>query len=192
MGSYFKKTKKDIGISLLADPQYTRAWPGGCGKYKVGSNYGPTVYVQKEAIGKGLQQVLWLYGDDNELTEAGTMNVFIFILNDDGGKWLLHIYFTAFNYYIYILSRNIFNFYCFIILEKELITPPLTSGLILPGITRNSILALSKKWNQFKVSERKICMDEVCQLLSENRVRFFLNIFRLKFDQILKKITISF
>lgn len=63
----------------------------------------------------------------------------------------------------------------------------MTSGLILPGITRNSILALSKKWNQFKVSERKICMDEVCQLLSENRVRFFLNIFRLKFDQILKK-----
>ncbi|XP_003693821.1 branched-chain-amino-acid aminotransferase, cytosolic [Apis florea] len=132
------KNKKDIGISLLADPQYTRAWPGGCGNYKVGSNYGPTVYVQKEAIGKGLQQVLWLYGDDNELTEAGTMNVFIFILNDDG--------------------------------EKELITPPLTSGLILPGITRNSILALSKKWNQFKVSERKICMDEVCQLLSENRL----------------------
>ncbi|XP_043799897.1 branched-chain-amino-acid aminotransferase, cytosolic [Apis laboriosa] len=138
VGSYFKKTKKDIGISLLADPRYTRAWPGGCGNYKVGSNYGPTVYVQKEAIEKGLQQVLWLYGDDNELTEAGTMNVFIFILNDDG--------------------------------EKELITPPLTSGLILPGIIRNSILTLSKKWNQFKVSERKICMDEICQLLSENRL----------------------
>lgn len=94
MGSYFKKTKKDIGISLLADPRYTRAWPGGCGNYKVGSNYGPTVYVQKEAIEKGLQQVLWLYGDDNELTEAGTMNVFIFILNDDGGDYiyiLLHL-----------------------------------------------------------------------------------------------------
>lgn len=87
---------------------------------------------------------------------------------------LLHLYIYALFYiYIYILPKNIFNFYCFIILEKELITPPLTSGLILPGIIRNSILALSKKWNQFKVSERKICMDEVCQLLSENRVRFF-------------------
>ena len=138
VGSYFNKTKENIGISLLADPQYTRAWPGGCGNYKVGSNYGPTIYVQKEAIEKGLQQVLWLYGEDNEVTEAGTMNIFMFFINDDG--------------------------------EKELITPPLTNDLILPGITRNSILALAREWNQFKVSEKKFCMNEVCQLLSENRL----------------------
>lgn len=86
VGSYFNKTKENIGISLLADPQYTRAWPGGCGSYKVGSNYGPTIYVQKEAIEKGLQQVLWLYGEDNEVTEAGTMNIFMFFINDDGGE----------------------------------------------------------------------------------------------------------
>lgn len=61
----------------------------------------------------------------------------------------------------------------FTILEKELVTPPLSSGLILPGITRNSILAIAREWNQFKVSERKLCMDEVCQLLTENRVRSF-------------------
>lgn len=86
VGSYFNKTKENTGISLLADPQYTRAWPGGCGNYKVGSNYGPTIYVQKEAIEKGLQQVLWLYGEDNEVTEAGTMNIFMFFINDDGGE----------------------------------------------------------------------------------------------------------
>ncbi|XP_076767214.1 branched chain amino acid transaminase [Xylocopa sonorina] len=136
VGPYFKKS--EAGISLLADPKYTRAWPGGCGNYKVGSNYGPTIYVQREAAEKGLQQVLWLYGEDNEVTEVGTMNVFMFYVNDDG--------------------------------EKELVTPPLSNGLILPGVTRNSILTLSKEWNQFKVSERKFCMDEVCHLLSENRL----------------------
>lgn len=92
VGSYFNKTKENTGISLLADPQYTRAWPGGCGSYKVGSNYGPTIYVQKEAIEKGLQQVLWLHGEDNEVTEAGTMNIFMFFINDDGGEH----YFTFF------------------------------------------------------------------------------------------------
>ncbi|CAK9804405.1 Branched-chain-amino-acid aminotransferase, cytosolic [Anthophora plagiata] len=138
VGSYFKKKEQATGLSLLADPQYTRAWPGGCGNYKVGSNYGPTVYVQREATERGLQQVLWLYGEDNEVTEAGTMNIFMFCINDEG--------------------------------EKELITPPLSNRLILPGVTRNSILALAREWNQFKVSERKFCMSEVCQLLSENRL----------------------
>ncbi|XP_034193630.2 branched chain amino acid transaminase [Osmia lignaria lignaria] len=138
VGSYFSKTDADVGISLLANPQYTRAWPGGCGNYKMGSNYGPTIYVQREAKEKGLQQVLWLYGKDHEVTEVGTMNIFMFCINDDG--------------------------------EKELVTPPLSSGLILPGITRKSILAIAREWNQFKVSERKLCMDEVCQLLAENRL----------------------
>lgn len=86
VGSYFSKTDGDVGISLLANPQYTRAWPGGCGNYKMGSNYGPTIYVQREAIEKGLQQVLWLYGKDHEVTEVGTMNVFMLCINDDGGK----------------------------------------------------------------------------------------------------------
>lgn len=53
----------------------------------MGSNYGPTVYVQKEATEKGLQQVLWLYGDDHQLTEAGTMNIFMVCINDDGGNF---------------------------------------------------------------------------------------------------------
>ncbi|XP_033326902.1 branched chain amino acid transaminase isoform X2 [Megalopta genalis] len=138
VGSYFKKEGGKAGVSLLADPQYTRAWPGGCGSYKLGSNYGPTLHAQREAVERGLQQVLWLFGENSEVTEAGTMNIFMFYINDDG--------------------------------EKELITPPLTSGLILSGVTRNSILSLAKEWNQFKVSERKFCMNEVCQLLSENRL----------------------
>jgi len=38
--------------------------------------------------------------------------------------------------------------------EKELITCPL-DGTILPGVTRKSILDISKKWGQFHVTERK-------------------------------------
>lgn len=87
VGDYFK-ADSDGAISLLADPRYTRAWPGGCGDRKMGSNYAPTIHVQREAATKGLQQVLWLYGPDHQLTEVGTMNIFMFWINDEGGTIL--------------------------------------------------------------------------------------------------------
>lgn len=34
----------------------------------------------------GHQQVLWLYGEDHQLTEVGTMNIFVFLKNKNGGK----------------------------------------------------------------------------------------------------------
>ena len=43
----------------------------------------------------------------------------------------------------------------------EIITPPLT-GTILPGITRDSTLALLRKWGM-KVSERQVSIDEVVE-----------------------------
>ncbi|XP_063988664.1 branched-chain-amino-acid aminotransferase, cytosolic isoform X1 [Diachasmimorpha longicaudata] len=137
VGSYFAENKSTIGVSLLADPRYTRAWPGGCGDRKVGSNYAPTIRVQKEAAEKGLQQVLWLYGEDHQVTEVGTMNIFMFCINEAG--------------------------------ERELVTPPL-EGLILPGITRASILDLAQDINEFKVSERIITMKEITRLVTENRL----------------------
>lgn len=84
VGDYFK-ADTDGAISLLADPRYTRAWPGGVGDRKMGSNYAPTIHVQREAASKGLQQVLWLYGHDHQLTEVGTMNIFMYWINDQGG-----------------------------------------------------------------------------------------------------------
>lgn len=51
-----------------------------------------------------------------------------------------------------------------------MVTPPL-NGLILPGITRRSIITLGREWGQFKVTERVITMEEIRNLLSENRVR---------------------
>jgi len=53
--------------------------------------------------------------------------------------------------------------------EQELVTPPL-SGLILPGITRDSILHMTRQWGKFKVSEAKITMPMVCDLLNQGRV----------------------
>ena len=47
----------------------------------------------------------------------------------------------------------------------ELVTPPLTNGCILPGITRQSILELTKEWNEFDVVERKLTMKEVRRLI---------------------------
>ena len=47
----------------------------------------------------------------------------------------------------------------FFVIDDELITPML-NGSILPGITRDSVIALGKKW-KMKVSERKISIDEV-------------------------------
>jgi branched-chain amino acid aminotransferase len=43
----------------------------------------------------------------------------------------------------------------------ELVTPSLESGLILPGVTRRSVLELSREWNEFEVSERKLTIHEV-------------------------------
>lgn len=59
----------------------------------MGSNYAPTINVQKEASARGLQQVLWLYGEDHQLTEVGTMNIFMFYVNDQGGKFGIHALF---------------------------------------------------------------------------------------------------
>lgn len=42
--SYFDSGSKPL--RLMADPNYVRAWIGGAGDRKIGSNYGPTIYVQ--------------------------------------------------------------------------------------------------------------------------------------------------
>nr|XP_025705753.1 branched-chain-amino-acid aminotransferase, mitochondrial [Callorhinus ursinus] len=83
VGAYFPGDAVDP-VSLLADPAFIRAWMGGVGDYKLGGNYGPTVLVQQEAKKRGCEQVLWLYGPDQQLTEVGTMNIFIYWTHEDG------------------------------------------------------------------------------------------------------------
>ncbi|XP_005451852.1 branched-chain-amino-acid aminotransferase, cytosolic isoform X2 [Oreochromis niloticus] len=135
-GSYFNSEAD--AISLWADPKYTRAWKGGTGDCKMGGNYGCSLFAQYEAGDYGCQQVLWLYGQDHQITEAGTMNIFLHWINQDG--------------------------------EEELATPPL-DGIILPGITRRSILELTRKWGEFKVTECYLTMSQLCSALKQQRVK---------------------
>ncbi|GIY45638.1 branched-chain-amino-acid aminotransferase [Caerostris darwini] len=83
VGPYFK-TGLTEAVSLLADPSFVRAFPGGAGGYKLAANYAPTLYVQKIAQEQGLDQVLWLYGEDHQICEAGAMNVFFLLKKEDG------------------------------------------------------------------------------------------------------------
>ena len=48
----------------------------------------------------------------------------------------------------------------FFYIGDEVITAPLDSGTILPGITRDSVIRLLKHWD-VKVSERKLSIDEI-------------------------------
>jgi len=57
----------------------------------------------------------------------------------------------------------------FFLIGDELITPPLT-GSILPGITRDSVLRLTKDWG-LKVSEKRITIDEVLAANEKGNLR---------------------
>lgn len=54
--------------------------------------------MQKTAESQGFNQVLWLYGEDNQITEVGTMNLFIVHLNEKGGKFLSYLTFPFYQY----------------------------------------------------------------------------------------------
>ncbi|KAF1988025.1 branched-chain amino acid aminotransferase II [Aulographum hederae CBS 113979] len=71
-------TSKPQGMKLLASKDdMVRAWPGGFGFAKVGANYGPSLVAQGEARQRGYDQILWLFGDDCTVTEAGASNFFV-------------------------------------------------------------------------------------------------------------------
>jgi len=82
VGPYFRTGFAPV--SLLADPKYIRAWPGGAGRCKVGGNYAPGIGIGAQASKQGFQQILWLYGDDYQVTEVGTMNQFFYWKKPDG------------------------------------------------------------------------------------------------------------
>ncbi|XP_076801955.1 branched-chain-amino-acid aminotransferase, cytosolic-like [Clavelina lepadiformis] len=137
VGPYFE-TGSFNPVSLMADPRYLRAARGGSGAFKLGSNYGPTIRIQEEAARRGCQQVLWLHGEDHQITEVGTMNVFIYWINEDG--------------------------------DRELATMPLDKGIVLPGVTRMSIMDLAESWGEFKITERVLTMADLTKGLKEKRV----------------------
>jgi len=75
-----------LSSQLYADNVNVRAWPGGVGNCKVGGNYATTIKPAKEAMAKGYHQVLWMFGEDDSVTECGAMNLFFFWVNKDTGR----------------------------------------------------------------------------------------------------------
>uniref|UniRef100_A0A0G4I9C0 Branched-chain-amino-acid aminotransferase n=1 Tax=Chromera velia CCMP2878 TaxID=1169474 RepID=A0A0G4I9C0_9ALVE len=153
VGPYYPTGFKPV--SILAESHYVRAWPGGSGDTKVGGNYGPTILPQALGAEHGFQQLLWLFPEtidgkpDQLLTEVGTMNLFVYWVNEKG--------------------------------EKELVTAPLESNLILPGVTRISILELARQMAQpgsgsafegLKVTEGKMYMHrDFLKAHAEGRIK---------------------
>jgi branched-chain amino acid aminotransferase len=75
------------GLKLLAsEDDACRAWPGGFGYAKVGANYGPSMVAQREAAARGYDQILWLFGPEGQITEAGASNFFVVWEAEDGAE----------------------------------------------------------------------------------------------------------
>ncbi|KAJ7357115.1 aminotransferase [Mycena albidolilacea] len=145
VGPYYASGFKPI--ALYGTTEFVRAAPGGTGAYKLGVNYAPGVLPQKAAAALGYAQNLWLHGEEHELTEVGTMNMFVVFSKEDG--------------------------------STELVTPPL-DGMILPGVTRDSVLTLAREHvsgkrlpnltEKLKVSERRVTMKEVKEAAAAGRL----------------------
>lgn len=84
VGPYYK-TGFDP-IKLTADTPFVRAWPGGAGNAKVGGNYASTMKAAAEAAADGYSQVLWLFGENDEVTEVGSMNFFVYLINKETNR----------------------------------------------------------------------------------------------------------
>jgi branched-chain amino acid aminotransferase len=136
VGPYYPTGFKPV--SLWACTEYSRAWVGGTGCFKVSANYAITVMPGALAHDRGCQQVLWLFGPERFITEVGSMNLVGIWVNRAG--------------------------------ERELITAALDDGLILPGVTRDSVLALAREDGDLRINESRWTIDELLDALAEKRV----------------------
>jgi branched-chain amino acid aminotransferase len=84
VGPYYPTGFK--AVSLEATNYAVRAWPGGVGDKKLGANYAPCIVPQREAMSRGFQQNLWLFGEEEFVTEVGTMNFFVALKNKETGQ----------------------------------------------------------------------------------------------------------
>lgn len=87
VGPYYPTGFK--AISLEATNYAVRAWPGGVGDKKVGGNYAPCIVPQMAAASRGHHQNLWLFGEEDYLTEVGSMNLFVALQNTQQKKELV-------------------------------------------------------------------------------------------------------
>lgn len=155
----------------MASTKYTRAARGGTGGYKLGLNYASGVVPAMEAAKLGYQQILWLHGEDHQLTEVGTMNLFVALKDEHGGKVSLWRQRKS-------AGKGVSKHFDHA--GYELVTPPL-DDIVLPGVTRDSILHLAYGHasgrsplqglpHNLTVSERHINMAEVLELQKSGRL----------------------
>jgi len=114
-----------------------------------------TTHVRAVRGGLGEAKTMGNYAASLYATEEAHKNSYTQVLWLDGVEQ---------RYVEEVGSMNIF-----FVADDKLITPMLT-GSILPGITRDSVIALAKLWN-IKVAEKKISMDEVLDTHSSGNLQ---------------------
>lgn len=133
VGPYFSSGFTPVNIFL--DQEFCRAPHGGTGQFKVGGNYAPTIQTIQTLKSKhNCSQVLYTTPDRSESKNTRVIAEC-----------------AAMNMFFLLEHGG----------ERELVTPPL-NGTILPGITRDSILELCRQWGEFRVSEREMSVEELC------------------------------
>ena len=131
VGAYFDQNSG--GVSLKAEATYTRAAAkGGMGYAKTAGNYAAGMLATANARREGFDQVLWLDSEQHRFVEeVGAMNIFFKTAGAGGSGGS----------------------------GGSVITPPL-GGSILPGVTRDSVIALIRD-RGLTVEERPIAIEEV-------------------------------
>ena len=140
---------KPTGLKLLAStPDTIRAWPGGFGYAKLGANYGPSLAAHAQATSICFDQVLWLFGAEEREVTEAGASNFFIIWENKQTRKL------------------------------EMVTAPLGSQLILPGVTRRSVLELARErlsggqagLAPLEVVERSFGIGEVEEAWKEGRI----------------------
>lgn len=147
VGPYYPNGFKPI--SLLATSKYCRAWPGGSGAFKLGANYSTCYLPQIEAMKAGHDQILWLFGEEDHLTEVGTMNLFV-ALEDQSGV-------------VELVTAPL----------DDKILPGVTRDSVLTLLRRHldGSQPLDGLPSKFKVSERPITMGEIVEHSRNGRLK---------------------
>lgn len=129
------------GIKLYADTENVRAWPGGVGAAKVGGNYGATIAPQMAAAAEHQCAQVLWLFGEDHLVTEIGTSNAFFVIANEETG------------------------------EDELLTPPLTRGDILPGVTRRSILEIAGGYGDVRPVERDIRMAEVAAAARDGRLR---------------------
>lgn len=75
--------------------------------------------------------------------------------------------------------------------DKQLSTPPL-NGLILPGVTRRSIIELASQWEDIVVKEEVITMERVIELNKQGRVSFEVYLYHISNNMKMRTFSVVF